>query len=604
MERLIGIGVSAGVAWGPAVLLMQHPLALRYSVARDRVAREEARLEAARDASRRQLREIRTRVTRGGGAELGHLFEVQILMLDDALLVPRAAAIIAADRVNAEWAVERAFEEFCEIFREVDDPYFAERRGDVADVVGRLQRNLQPARSYPRELLLELDQPSILVADDLPPSIAGQLDRRRVLGLAVDTGSRTHHTAILARSLKLPAVVGLGGASARIAPGAMIIVDGFTGEVVVDPPADLLAEVQARAAGRSRAEVQVAARDRVPIASADGVPVRFGANIELAEDLVFARASGAEGVGLFRSEFLLAGRPVRTFGEDLQYAAYRDLLERMAPSPVTVRTFDLDELQASGRSSGEADAPARGEDLSRGPLGLRGIRLSLSQLDLFRTQLRALVRASRHGQLRILFPFVSAVEELREARAVLRSVIAECEGPGAPLAPIPVGIMIEVPSAALTADLLAEEADFFSIGTNDLIQYCLAVDRTDGRVARLYEPLHPAILRVVRSVARVAARRGRPVEVCGEMASDQAAMLLLLGLGVTEFSMNPAAIPAARRLVTSVRVRDLRAIARRALRMPTARDIERYLTTALGPLQAPDGEAAPWTGGQGVSRER
>jgi phosphotransferase system enzyme I (PtsI) len=607
VERLTGIGVSGGVAWGPAALLLQHPLALRHSITRERVARETARLEAARDASRRQLREIRTRVTRSGGVELGQLFEVQILMLDDPLLVLRAASIIAEDRVNAEWAVERAFEEFAAVFRDVEDPYLRERHGDVADVVGRLSMNLRSGRSLARDWLLDLDQPSILIADDLAPSVAGQLDPRLVIALVVGTGSRTYHTSIVARSLKIPAVVGLGAACAHIKPGVNLVVDGASGEVIVDPPDELLREMRVRSEVRSARARQVTPPDTAaatPVTTLDGVRIGLEANIELPDDLAFARVQGASGVGLFRSEFLLGGQSTGAFSEDAQYAAYRDILERMAPCPVSIRTFDLDEVQAAG-SNGQADQLA-GVDggLSRGPLGLRGIRLSLSQPEPFRTQMRALARAARHGTLRILFPFVSSVDELREARSMLRSVLEELGEPGTLRPEIAVGVMIEVPSAALTADLLAEEADFFSIGTNDLIQYCLAVDRTDIRVARSYEPMHPAILRMIRHVVRAAGRRGRPVSVCGEMASDPLALLLLIGLGVREFSMYPAAIPRARQLVRSVGAADLRRAAVGALRMHTTREVEAFAARALGQALIPADVTASAAGDQGEHRER
>ena len=593
---MTGIGVSGGLASGPAALLMQHPLALRYTISPDRVGREGARLDAAREASRRQLRDIRSRVTRSGGAELGRLFEVQILMLDDPLIVPRAAAIIGEDHVNAEWAVQRAFDEVAEVFRDVEDPYLRERRGDIADVVGRLSMNLHPGRNEARDLLANLDQPSVLIADDLAPSVAGQLDRQRVLALVVGTGSRTFHTAIIARSLKIPAVVGLGAATSRFTPGSIVAVDGTTGEVVLDPTDEVMGDLKALSAGRTSVSLAPPADQSSPVTTLDGVRVQIEANVELPDDLEFARAQGASGVGLFRSEFLLGGQPVLDFSEDAQYAAYRDIVERMAPLPVTIRTFDLDEVQAAGPAEGQ-DAAVSGIDggLSRGPMGLRGIRLSLRQAEIFRAQLRALARAARYGRLRILFPFVSSVDELRAARSMLRTVVEQLRErePEPELPVIEVGIMIEVPSAALTIDVLADEADFFSIGTNDLIQYCLAVDRTDIRVAGLYEPMHPAILRVIRHVVRAAGRRGRPVSVCGEMASDPLAMLLLLGLGVREFSMYPAAIPRARQMMRGIRVADLRKAAAASLRLRTTREVEAYVSWTLGhALLPPIGAAA------------
>ncbi|MEK6631280.1 MAG: phosphoenolpyruvate--protein phosphotransferase [Acidobacteriota bacterium] len=574
MIRLIGIGVSPGVSWGPVALLLRYPLALRYAITVAHVPRETVRLEQARELTRRQLEQIHARVLSASGPDLAYLFQAQLLMLDDQLLVPRAQAIGAAERINAEWALQRAFDEFCAIFMDTGDGYLRERQGDVADVVGRLRRNTRLGSGDGADVLLDLDEPSILVADDLHPSLAGQLDRRRVLGLAIDAGSRTHHSAILARSMGLPAVVGLGTITRHVRPGVRVLVDGFAGAVVIDPDDELIE--QAGTDERRRASVTVTRSDvSHPVTTADGTPVRFEANIERPEEIEAARACGAEGIGLFRSEFLLGSLPLDRLEEEAQYRAYRDLVERMSPHPVTVRTFDVDE----GRVVADDEHGAPGLlEMSRGPLGLRAIRLSLDRPEVFATQLRALARAARYGRLRVLFPFVSGVEELREARAALQAACREIAAREGEVPPVQAGVMIEVPSAALTADLLAAEADFFSIGTNDLIQYCLAVDRTDGRVARLYEPLHPAILRVVRQVARVGRQHKKSVAVCGEMAGDPVALLVLLGLGITTFSMSPASIPMARRIVREIRLSRLRRVVAGALKLSTAQDIRAALS--------------------------
>ncbi|MCX6544460.1 MAG: phosphoenolpyruvate--protein phosphotransferase [Acidobacteria bacterium] len=603
MITLTGIAVSPGIVWGPAALLVQDSVTLRYAVKPEHVAREIARLGAAREATRRQLERIHARVLASAGTDLAYLFQAQLLMLDDQLLVPRAEAIVSAERLNAEWAVERAFEEFSAIFMEVGDGYLRERRGDVADVVGRLRRNLRPTPHGAGEVSLVLDESSILVADELPPSIAGQLDRQRVIGLVMDAGSRTDHSAILARSLRLPAVTSLREASALTRPGVLVLVDGYSGEVVIDP--DMASIDRARVkAERKWVSVPVARHLVHPASTADGVAVRFDANIELPDEIDVARANGAEGIGLFRSEFMLGGQSLESLGEQEQYEAYRNLIERMAPHSVTIRTFDVDENRMAGRA-GERPPDAAAES-SRGPLGLRAIRLSLSRPDVFDTQLRALARASRHGPLRVLFPFVTSVEELRQARAALANAsLAVGSGPDDDHAhPIEIGAMIEVPSAALTLDLLAAEAEFFSIGTNDLIQYTLAVDRTDGRVAGLYEPLHPGVLRLVRLVMRAAARRGTPVAVCGEMAADPTALLALLGLGVTSFSMSPTLIPAAREIVREVSLDRLRPVVARALRLASARQIAAYLASAFpGLLKRSNGRIAE-SGAEGDNGER
>ena len=558
MQRLTGIGASPGVVAGRAVILIRREQVLRYRVPPARVEKEIARLSAGRDATRQQLTEIRSSVSRRHGAELASMFDAQLLMLDDQKLIQRAAEMIREQRVNAAWAIQRIFDDFSEVFDDIADEYLRERKGDIADLTGRLKMNLQRGAWSPRELLRELDEASVLVADELPPSIAAQVDWTKVRGFATDAGSRTYHTAILARSLGVPAVVGLRDATGVAQPGQPVAIDGDAGELILDPSEEVLS--RARRHEHDSAPAPGAQGEPAgPAVTIDGLQLRLDANIEFPDDLAAARYAGAEGIGLYRSEFLLMGG-VRAWGaasadEEEQYTVYRRMLEGMAPGPVTIRTFDLD--QEGG--------------------GMRGLRLSLLKPEPFRRQLRALLRASRHGALRIMFPFVSNVEELRQARRLIKDVASELGLSDEDLARIPVGAMIEVPAAAYTADLIAREADFLTIGTNDLIQYCLAVDRSDARVSQLYEPLHPAILRMVVMVRRAAARRRIPVSLCGEMASDPVVLALLVGLGLREFSMTPAAIPLARRLLQEMRSEDLHAIARRALRLSTVEEIEAEL---------------------------
>jgi phosphotransferase system enzyme I (PtsI) len=316
---------------------------------------------------------------------------------------------------------------------------------------------------------------------------------------------------------------------------------------------------------------------RLAPVTADGVQIRLEANVESPDDALRAKDGGADGIGLFRSEFLLAGGGQSALNEEAQYLAYTRLVDSMAPGRVTIRTFDV--------SEGQLQRGIAGADGARAPLGLRGVRLSLSMDDMFQTQLRALLRAATHGPLRIMFPFVSGVEELRDARAAVERAAATLRARGALVPPVPVGVMIEVPSAAVAADLLSEHADFFSIGTNDLIQYCLAVDRTDDRVSRLYEPLHPAIIRLLRLVARAGKRRGIPVSVCGEMAADPMLLALLVGLGLTEFSMAPTAIPQAKQALRGLHAARAEHMAARALRARTGAEIEKLLVEFLAPQE-------------------
>lgn len=582
MERLKGIGVSPGVVYGRAVILIQRAQVLRYRIAPVRIDHELERLERSRLRSRQQLHDIRARVARRRGPELAALFDAQILMLDDPMLVPRAETLVREQLVNAEWAVQQVFDEFSAVFDEVSDPYLRERKGDVADLVGRLKMNLREGVSTPRELLQAIEEASVLVADELTPSLAAQVDWTKVRGFATDAGSRTYHTAILARSLEVPAVVGLHEASQRIQPGQLVVIDGSENEILVEPSEEALARVVARAEDRRPASTSGETERRRAAQTADGVGIRLDANIEFPDDLAAAKYAGAEGIGLYRTEFLLTGSRGMP-SEDQQYEVYRRMLEGMAPGTVTVRTFDVDEDQLALRSADPALAGSWIAEEERGSRqGRRGLRLSLTRPELFRTQARALLRAAGHGSLRIMFPFVSGVEQLRAARRMITEAADDLRAHGHTIDNVPVGVMIEIPAAAYTADLLAKEVDFFTIGTNDLIQYCLAVDRADERVSRLYEPLHPAILRVIAMVRRAAARQRIPVSLCGEMASDPAILTLLVGLGLREFSMTPGAIGVAKQVLSEVRSDELRALARRVLRLPTADEIEQEVLAVLG----------------------
>src|SRR5262245_55786709 len=417
MRRLTGIGVSPGIVAGRAVILIQRAQVLRYQGAAAGVAHELNRLEQSRLRTRQQLTDIRASVARRRGRELASLFDAQLLMLDDPMLIPRATAIVQEQRVNAEWAVQQVFQEFSAVFDEVADPYLRERRGDVADLVGRLKMNLRQGLETPRDLLKELDEASVLIADELTPSIAAQVDWTRVRGFATDAGSRTHHTAILARSLEVPAVVGLHDASRVVEAGRLVVVDGSGSELIVDPTTEELARAAHQSEDR-RPGVTVDGVRRQVAMTADGVRVRLDAHIEFPDDLASARYAGAEGIGLYRSEFLLTTAACDLADEDQQHAIYREMVEGMAPGPVTIRTFDLDEAEVTSESTrlvtGWPVADNRGKRQGR-----RGLALSLLRPELFQVQLRALLRAGRYGTLRIMFPFVTGVEQVRAARRCL-----------------------------------------------------------------------------------------------------------------------------------------------------------------------------------------
>jgi phosphotransferase system enzyme I (PtsI) len=586
MLRLTGSGVVEGVAAGHAILLVRRGRALRVPVPEAAVADEVARLERARERSRQQITAIRATLSAGPGAEMAPLFDAQLLMLDDPQLVGRAQVIVREGRVNAEWAVQRAFDELARLFDAIDDPYLRERRGDVADVAGRLRLNLREGARGWQDLLARGDGPFVLVADDPPTSVAAQMDWSRVTGLAIDAGSPTSHTAILARSLGIPTVVGLGDATRQVGTGVFVLVDGTAGDLVIEPTAELV-DLR-RASHRASAPKRTPALPRGPAVTRDGVRVRLEANVDRLEDVAAARREDADGIGLFRSELLLNdhGLPGLTGAdsERVQAAVYRQAIAAMAPRPVTIRTFDLDESQLTGRGDAE---PARDADRHR-VLGLRGVRLGVRHPLLLDTQLRAILRAAADsGPVRVLVPFVTMPAEMQHVRERLDMARAGLAAEGVTAPAVALGAMIEVPAAALAADHLARVSDFLAVGTNDLVQYLLAADRTDERLTALVSGLHPALLRLLRILPRLAARHGVPVSVCGELASQPPMLALLTGLGVGAFSMTPTALAAARRVVEAADMPSLRRLARRAAGTGDLTGIHEFVHHALaGPSAA------------------
>jgi phosphotransferase system enzyme I (PtsI) len=462
------------------------------------------------------------------------------------------------------------------LFSQFSDAYLRERSTDLDDVIGRIQLNLRGTPDAPS--LSRLPGPVVLVAGDLVPSEAADLDWDRVLAIVTDVGSSTYHTAIIARSLGIPAVAGLKEATRQIPPGGLVAVDGTRGEVVVEPSGAALEFLQASQEAHRREEERLRGTRGLPARTLDGVEVRLEANVEFPEEAATALLHGAEGIGLFRSEYLL-GRGLRFPTEELQVDVYRRLAEQMHPHPVTVRTWDVG-LEALGPAGPSSPNPALGE---------RALRLLHRSAEPFRVQLRALLRAGRQGPVRIMFPFVSGLRDLRLALALLEQAKAELRAEGVPFREdVPVGVNLEVPSAAVVADLLAAEVDFFSVGTNDLIQYLLAVDRTDPRVSSLYEPLHPAVLRTLRRITEAAAAQGRPLSVCGEMAGQPVEAVLLVGLGFRSLSMAPSAIPRVKEALRAVRAADARSLAERCLGLSTSAEIEAAVMHAL-PVRALSG---------------
>ena len=566
MKRFNGLGTSPGIAIGRAILMPRSSGGgVRVRVGPEATAPELQRLETAIGRTRGQLMAIKGRVERSVGAGHAYLFDAQMLMLDDPMLVRRASELIRSEHINAEWALDRAGEDLAALLGGADDAYLREREGDVSDVVSRLRANLRQGDPAPSlaATVEALDGPGILVTDELPASVAAQLDWSRLAGFVTERGSRTQHTAILARSLRVPAVVGLRGATETITPGMRLIVDGSTGHLVVEPSEAALQDAHARLARHVAAEHSLGALRSLPAETQDGVRIGLLANLERPDEVARAREYGAEGIGLYRSEFLLPGRASSQLTEEEQYEVYSTVVERMAPEPVTIRSFD--QTEAAGSAPAE---PLR---------GLRATRTNACARERLLVQLMALCRAATHGRLRVIFPLIGGLEEFREAKSLLEEARRRLRTRGTSVPEVPTGVMIEVPSAALTVDWLAREVDFFSIGTNDLVHYTLAVDRADDRVSNLYEPLHPAMLRLLRQIREAAAAHGRPVSICGEMASDPAMLPLLVGLGFTELSMTPAAIPLAKQVLRRLRAAEAEALTRAALACGTVGEIESIL---------------------------
>lgn len=552
-----GIAVSDGVAHARILRVGQARRQIsRGKIAAADVDREIERLNVALLGTRQDIQKVRDQVSAAMGAAEAGLFEAHLLVLEDSTLLNEVLRKIRTDHSCSEAAFHDVFERYVSVLAAVDDAYLRERAADLRDVAGRVLDHLAGADHG--HGLQNLSEPCIVVAHDLAPSATALLDRRLVLGFATEAGGKTSHTAIMARKMGIPAVVGLGPLVDSLHDGEYALLDGHGGVLTLNPTDQTLFEYGQLKQRRAQFEEKLALLQGQPAVTLDGHPIVLAANIEGPEDMASVQSSGANGIGLFRTEFLFLNRSTPP-DEEEQFEAYRTVASQTRPGQeAIIRTLDLggDKMPGDLQRDGEPNPF----------LGWRAIRISLDCPQLFRSQLRAILRAGCHGKVRILLPMVSSVEELRAAKAILASCKEELRDGGIPFSEnVPLGVMIEIPSAALIADDLARESDFLSIGTNDLTGYTLAVDRLNERVARLYQPTHPALVRLIRMTVEAANRHGRPVGVCGEMAGEAALVPLLVGLGVHELSVTPALIPAVKFLLRRLRIPETRGIAEFAL---------------------------------------
>lgn len=571
-RELHGIAASPGIAVGVAVVLDRRRVSIpRRHIAPEDADREVLRLRDGVVRARQQLREVRERVSNEAGDHT-LILDAHLLMLDDALLLDQAEATIRSDLVNAEWGLRRTVENIKLLFDRSGVDYFRERRSDVDFVGERVLREMMGASS-PIAPLREFEGPVILVAHELSPADTAALVNNDVLAFVTDVGSATSHTAIMARALSIPAVVGAADATREIATGDVVVVNGLRGVVTVTPDAAVAREAHDRG-DRYQAFVRSLRSNHAdPAFTQCGTRIGLRANIELPAEAAVALDHGADGIGLYRTEFLYVDRHQPPTEEE-QYEVFRRIVEMMAPRRVTLRTFDLggDKFSTAFRIPKELN-PA---------LGVRAVRLALREHEVFRAQLRAMLRAAVWGEVRVMIPMVSTLTELRAARAQLDLAIAELSAQGAAFGEVQFGIMVETPSAVMLADHLSREADFFSIGTNDLMQYAFAIDRGNEHVAHLARSLDPVILRCIAQVVKAARESGIDCAICGAMAGELLAVPLLLGLGVHELSVEPTAVPEIKATISKIDLVSARALAEEALSVGTAREVEVLVRARFG----------------------
>jgi phosphotransferase system enzyme I (PtsI) len=571
--KLQGIAVSPGIVIGEAHLLDRRRIRhIERPVKSENIEHEVQRFLKSINNSKEQLVAIKEKIASNKGTSVsqGHLYiiDIHLMFLDDKMLVDETIKKIREKEINAEWALRIVVNKLQKVFENLEDEYFRERKSDVVHIGERILRNLVGKEE---ENIIEIDEEIIIVAHDLSPADTAQmsLGKGTVKGFLTDVGSKTSHTAIMARSLKIPAIVGLERITQLISGGDTIVIDGISGIVIINPDLETIDEYKRKKKDYDEYEKKLIAYKKLPAVTKDGRRVILTANVELLEEIPSTIEYGAEGIGLYRTEFLYMNRKSLPTEEE-HFEIYKKLIDDIAPNPITIRTLDLGgDKFLSHIDLAEEMNPA---------MGLRAIRFCLKEKDIFKTQLRGILRASHYGEIKIMFPMISGIPEIREAKGILEEVKMSLKREKIPFDEnIQVGIMIEIPSAVTIADLLAKEVGFFSIGTNDLIQYSLAIDRVNEHVAYLYEPLHPAVLRVIKHIVDVGHAEGITVSICGEMAGEQEYLLILLALGLDQLSMNSMSIPRVKKILRSSNYHDAKELLKKCFKMSTAYEIKKFV---------------------------
>jgi phosphoenolpyruvate-protein phosphotransferase (PTS system enzyme I) len=565
---LKGIVASQGIAIGKVFLVNQDHLELsHYNIATNKeIEKEINRFKKAIEESQSQLLRAKKDINKKKFKEAQYIIDTHILLLQDKVLMDNTIKIIKHEKIDAALALKKTIAGLRTHLAEINDEYMKERTSDIDYIEQRLLRNLAGIK---RDIVAKIREKVIIVASDLSPADTANLNVNEVLGFTIDSGGRTSHTAIMARALKIPAVVGLKDITHRVKTGDTMILDGIHGVVIINPTADTLLKYNQKKAEYDEFEIGLLKHKDLPGETIDGFRVKLMANIEIMEELPSVLTYGAEGIGLYRTEFLYLNRKDLP-SEAEQFEIYKTVSQKIAPHPVTIRTLDI----GGDKFMSHIDVA---EEINP-VMGLRAIRFCLKEVAIFKTQLRAIMRSSAYGKVKIMFPMISGIEEVRQIKIILSEVKKELQAEHKVFDPdIEIGIMVEVPSAASIADILAKEVNFFSIGTNDLIQYTLAIDRVNENVSYLYEPIHPAVLRLLRNIINSAHDNGIPVAMCGEMAGEPFYMPILLGLGIDELSMNVMALPRVKSVLRSLDYKQSQLVTDSIFKLSTAQEIETLL---------------------------